>query len=44
MSVPSQNMSTPDEWRETMHKAARLLAAAGGHLEEADRKALALAS
>ena len=32
------------EWRETMHKAARLLAAAGGRLEEADRKALALAS
>jgi anthranilate/para-aminobenzoate synthase component I len=32
------------EWRETMHKAARLLEAAGGQLQEADREALALAS
>jgi para-aminobenzoate synthetase component I len=32
------------EWRETMHKAARLLQAAGGQLQEADREALALAS
>ena len=32
------------EWRETMHKAARLLAAAGGSLAEPERPAVALAS